>query len=237
MKHRVIVVEDNLPFAIDLELNLLSWGHEVQRVFDNGETFLEEYEALKPTLIILDINLNGELTGVLAAEKIKDTSIPIIFITARNDMETFNSINLPNSIAFLVKPFDMLTLKGMIDFQFSKVEPNVKDLDFLYLKKKNAWIKLNIMDISHLKSDGNYCNIYVKERVYTEKISMSKLLLRLDDTVFLKIHKSYAVNTSLITKISHKKNIVTIDNVEITIGRKYKKELISKLDFNQKKLT
>lgn len=237
-KHRILIVEDNFLFAVKLEKNLTQWGHQVIGICETGQAVLDLLKTETPTLILMDINLKGSLNGVETAKRIKHKEIPIVFTTGRTDEETFESAKETSGITYLVKPFDLMTLRGIIDFnpylQLEK-QPEEEKNDFLFLKRNKELVKVNTSDIDFIKSDRNYCDIHVEEKVYFMKISLTQLTKQLPSDILVKVHRAYIVNLNKIDGLVLSENLVKIGGKEVPIGRKYKKDFLEKInDFRLK---
>lgn len=227
--HRILIVEDNLPFAIKLERHLKEWGHEIIGIKNNSEDAFESINQNPPTLILMDINLKGALNGIEIANKIKDHEIPIIFITGRRDLETFDAAKETNGIQYLVKPFDMLTLKGAIEF--SELKEVEKVDEFLFVRRRKEIVKLKIKEIKWIQSDGNYCDLYhVDDKKYTIKLPLKTLLEQIQNQSFQRIHKSYVINIERVTGLFLSENRVRVGEELIPLGRKYRDDFLKAID-------
>jgi CheY-like chemotaxis protein len=88
---KILVVEDEGISAIEIQESLESLGYHVPTIAKSGNEAIQEAFAIKPDLILMDITLQGEMDGIDAAAIIKSfMDIPLIYLTALDDMETFN---------------------------------------------------------------------------------------------------------------------------------------------------
>ncbi len=77
---KILLVEDDWIIAKEISYNLQDMGMEVVGCFDNAEEAQRKIKTLLPDLVILDIDLAGEMTGIdLASELKKNAAIPFIF--------------------------------------------------------------------------------------------------------------------------------------------------------------
>lgn len=105
-KPRVLVVEDEIFVAWHLEAILRDLNYAVCGMVPDGESAVRKAEESAADVILMDINLKGDIDGVEAAHRIRQTSdAPIIFITAYSDATTLARIEqkLPGAIV-LSKP-------------------------------------------------------------------------------------------------------------------------------------
>ncbi len=81
-----MIVDDEVVIAAQLEESLTAMGHEVVGSATNGAEAVEQALRLRPDMVFMDVVMPGELDGITAAERIKQTlDVPIIFVTAYSD--------------------------------------------------------------------------------------------------------------------------------------------------------
>ncbi len=76
----VMIVEDEMLVALDLQESIRSLGYEVVGPFGRLDEAIEGAETQAVDFAILDLNLNGEMTYELA-ESLQQRGIPIVFTT------------------------------------------------------------------------------------------------------------------------------------------------------------
>jgi transcriptional regulator with GAF, ATPase, and Fis domain/CheY-like chemotaxis protein len=102
---KILVVEDQFIEANDLKIILEKAGHIVQGIAKSVEQALILLEQEKPQIVLLDIFLKGDRTGIDLAKKLSEENIPFIYLTANSNESTFESAKATNPYGFLVKPF------------------------------------------------------------------------------------------------------------------------------------
>ncbi|MBF0328568.1 MAG: response regulator [Nitrospirae bacterium] len=113
---RILVVEDEFITAQDLKFELVKLGYEVPDIAVSGEEALCKAAEFKPDLILMDITLDGPMTGIDAAEKIRTTlNIPTTYLTAHIDSATIDQAKKTNPYGYLPKPCTADTLKTTIE--------------------------------------------------------------------------------------------------------------------------
>jgi len=100
--------------------------------------------------------------------------------------------------------------------------------DYIYIRKKEAIVKVYLTDIEYIISRGNYCSIYAKQE-FRIKSSLIKLLQKLPSQQFIKIHQRYVINTDLIDQIDLQGCYIFIKKHQLPIGPKYKKEVMLRI--------
>jgi DNA-binding LytR/AlgR family response regulator len=98
--------------------------------------------------------------------------------------------------------------------------------DFVFIKDHYRFIKIKIEEIQYLEASNNYVNIVCSSRKFLVRMQMSQLLEKLMFRNIIRIHKSYAVNLHAITSFTDQD--VTIDKLEIPIGRSYKEDFLQR---------
>ncbi len=80
---RILIVEDELITAIDLENRLQRLGYQVSAVAKSGEEAIKLARDLTPDLVLMDVRLAGEVDGVEASRRINaHKSVPVVYLTA-----------------------------------------------------------------------------------------------------------------------------------------------------------
>jgi DNA-binding response OmpR family regulator len=106
-KHsKVLIVEDDMIIATNIKKILTLEGYNVISMVQGGKKAIETAGNEKPDLVILDIMLNDSINGIQAGNIIsKRFRIPIIYLSALTDDETFLDALDTSPKAFLSKPF------------------------------------------------------------------------------------------------------------------------------------
>jgi PAS domain S-box-containing protein len=120
-KIRILVVEDELIIAKGIEKRLKVLGYAVTDTVPSGEEAVAQALETLPDLILMDINLQGGMDGVTAAEQIRSrVDIPIIFLTAYADSTTLARAKISEPFGYIVKPFQDITLTSAIEMALYK---------------------------------------------------------------------------------------------------------------------
>ena len=105
--NNVLVVQDGLIIALHIQKLLSSRGYNVVGKLKYGEEVEEAVRSLDLNLIIMDIMLEGNMTGVGSAHVIRKFSeVPIIFMSALTDPETMSDVTEISNSVKLNKPFE-----------------------------------------------------------------------------------------------------------------------------------
>ena len=84
---RVLVVEDEAIIAMDVESQIRAIGCGDVHIVYSAPEALTRARAMSPHLIIMDIHLSSDMTGLEAAEQLRqEMEVPIIFLTGNIEL-------------------------------------------------------------------------------------------------------------------------------------------------------
>ncbi len=113
---RILIAEDEMIVAESLALTLRNLGYQVVRTVSTGELAIQATEESKPDLILMDVNLRGEIDGIQASEQIRARlDIPVIFLTAYEREDVLSRAKVTEPYGFIAKPFSPYLLKTTIE--------------------------------------------------------------------------------------------------------------------------
>lgn len=116
----ILLVEDDAVEALDLKRTLESYGYTVPYMASRCEEAVTKSLELMPDLVLVDIILKGEKSGIDVASEISNLNIPVIYITAHSEESTVQKARLTRPYGYLVKPFNRIELKFAIEFALYK---------------------------------------------------------------------------------------------------------------------
>lgn len=120
---RVLIVEDEYILARNLREGLESLGYQVLSIVDSGEAAIEKAIELRPSIILMDIWIRGELDGIQAAERIwQQLQIPVIYVTGHSDQSTVERATLTSPFGYVLKPVREKELYVAIQTALSRYE-------------------------------------------------------------------------------------------------------------------
>jgi CheY-like chemotaxis protein len=115
-KASIFIVDDDDIIAKTTEWRLKKMGYMVSGRATNGKDAIQEITRKHPDLVLMDINLPGDIDGITAADIIRKTLyLPIIYMTARSDDETLHLAKATRPAGYLVKPFEDNDLRVAIE--------------------------------------------------------------------------------------------------------------------------
>ncbi|WP_008318354.1 EAL domain-containing protein [Leptolyngbya sp. PCC 6406] len=129
-KKTILVVEDEVVIAMDIQATLVDMGYEVPEIITSGEAAIQTALELYPDLVLMDIHLNDTVDGITAAATITEAlDIPVIYLTAYADEETLRRASLTTPFGYILKPFEARELRANIEITFYKhsLEKTIKE--------------------------------------------------------------------------------------------------------------
>ncbi len=129
-KESVLIVEDDFIVAKVIEKNLVDLGYAVAGLVATGEEAIAKAGSERPDLVLMDIQLLGDMDGITASEKIHAAfKIPVIFLTALSDRQTFDRALVTAPYGYIIKPFSQNTLSTTIRVALNKKQADQKITD------------------------------------------------------------------------------------------------------------
>lgn len=112
---RILIVEDEQIIAEDLASQIRRLGHQVLGIAMSGEEAIAMAADIQPELVLMDIQLEGAMTGTEAAQTIRAlTGAAIIFVTAFPGVFLRESSRLSDAGICLNKPFTRTQLEAAL---------------------------------------------------------------------------------------------------------------------------
>lgn len=253
---RTLVVDDE-PLARQRVVSLLKNYPEIQLIGEcrNGEEAVEAINNKKPDLIFLDIEMPG-MDGFGVVQNINLSYKPfIIFATAYNQyaLKAFNI----HAIDYLLKPFDddrfdealqiakqQISLKNSSNFNEKLLnlinEFNTSTDQYIRqfkikLRGREKFVKTE--DLLFIEAEGNYLMLHHENGRDLFRSTMASIEKELNPNHFLRIHRSYFINTVYVKSIKYISNneykVILKNGKEIISGRSYKEAIKSFLSLSE----
>lgn len=164
-RKKILVVEDEPLIALNIQSELEKEGYEVIIDCFTVDQALGLIEKEQPNLVLIDINLNDDKTGIDLGEiLLKENEIPFLYLTSYSDKLTLEKVRETRPYGYLVKPFNSENLIAAVfvilsNFEHRKVdierstEPVVNEIPFhiksvLNIINKTIADKINIVELA-----------------------------------------------------------------------------------------
>ncbi len=116
-----MIVEDESLVGLDLQNNLMDMGYRVTSVHAEAQQALASIDEEAPDLVLMDIQLRGEMDGIEAAREINSRfGIPVLFLTAFADSAILSRAREVGAYGYMIKPFASQELRAMVEVALSK---------------------------------------------------------------------------------------------------------------------
>ncbi|MHA6248000.1 LytR/AlgR family response regulator transcription factor [Pontibacter sp. CAU 1760] len=235
MTIRCIAVDDE-PLALEIIESYISKLPFLELVCtcSSATEAMQVLQEKQVDLMFLDIEM-PELTGIQFLNILKHQPL-IIFTTAYPDyaLEGFNQ----DAVDYLLKPipFDRF-LKAVTKAQerlqrASKTTEThmAPEQDFIFVKADYKNIRVDFKDILWIEGLKDYIIIQTKDQKIITLLSMNKMMEKLPDAKFLRVHRSFIVSLQKIDSIE--KSRIRIGKKEIPIGEVYKEQFLKWVEEN-----
>lgn len=118
---RILIVEDDAAVAGLVERYLALSGYAVAGKFTSGEAAVREAGALRPDLVLMDIELGDGMDGVEAAGRMQaQWNVPVVFLTGMADDATMQRSQEAKAFGYVLKPFRREDIKAAIEVALNK---------------------------------------------------------------------------------------------------------------------
>ena len=241
---KILIVEDEMIIAANISLQLTTLGYEVIGIVPRAEDALTCVKQDLPDIVLMDINLKGDLDGIETVKLIKEIhDVAVIYLTANADEANFNRAKSTHPHAFISKPFKKLDLQRAIELTADRLQKEKNNeietssdeskpspfmlSDCIFVRHNEKMVKVDIKDILYIEAERNYCRIYSKDKEYLLVMTLKDMDEKLPNKHFLRVHRSFIVNLSQIDEIatSH----IVIAKKAIPVSKSLKEELLNRL--------
>lgn len=235
---KVLIVEDEPSIAESLQEILEILDHKVVGIAPSYSSAIELLDQSEVDVVLLDIQLKGEKTGLDVAQTINEKfKLPYIFTTAFADKETIKKASNLGPYGYLVKPYGLKDINPAIEIAMSNHQ-NVSSMkndqanfmsdNHLYIKVNSKLVRLNDDDVLYVEAKGDYAIFKTENKGYVVYSTIKNVAQKMNPKKFLKVHRSFVVNLDKITDIED--SSILIAEKIIPVSRQHKKDLMSRID-------
>lgn len=204
-----IAIIDDEPLAVELLVHYVQQIPYLELVgtWNNAiEAQLALPEAA-PDLLLLDIQMPG-MTGMQLAQTLPAHTM-VIFTTAfpQYALEGYQV----NTVDYLLKPISQPIFQKAITKAWGRYRSIRPDEAFIFVRANSRQIRIHLRDILYIESMKDYVRIHLNQQVVNPSpkstrnvvtmVSMKTLETCLPSPQFMRVHRSFIVNMSMITSL------------------------------------
>lgn len=241
----VLIAEDE-PLAAEA---LADWvratdGLQLVAVCADGDDALAQIRALKPALVLTDIQMPG-LTGLQVVRELQnDTHQPRIIFTTAYDEHALTAFEL-HAVDYLLKPFSQERFEEAVQHALQTVGhlqqwqgaletaalpgAELEPLTRILVRDQGKIFPLQVEAIEYLRSDTKYTAVASRGRQFLVRLPITAFEQRLDPLRFLKLQRSCIVNLDFVESMSPDENSQLVvqmrDGTRFTASREVSKRL------------
>ncbi len=238
MKTKCIIVDDE-PLARELIRGHVQKLKNFEIVEECGNS-IKAMEVLRNQpidLMFLDIKM-PQISGIEFLKKLK--SPPKVIITTAYSQYALDGFEL-DVVDYLMKPITFERFfKAINKYSAAKNqqiislenESKFNDHSFIYVKENKKVIKIYLKEIHFIEGLNEYIRIHTDNRRVVVKSSLQSIEKKLPSEFFIRVHKSYIVSIPRIRAFNA--TTIELENAKVRIGRNYKNQVFTALQFNSK---
>ena len=126
MSKAILIVEDEFIVANDLRLILTEAGYKVTGIAASAQEATELISTDRPDMVLLDIRLEGNSSGIEIAKNLRSENIPLVFLSANSSRKVLEEAKETDPYGFLVKPFRKKDLLITLDIAWYRHEQSTE---------------------------------------------------------------------------------------------------------------
>ncbi|MHA7058289.1 LytR/AlgR family response regulator transcription factor [Aquimarina sp. M1] len=226
---KCIIIEDQLPAQRILKKYIEDLGSlELIGTFTDALKAMEMMKSTEIDIIFLDIHL-PKISGIDFLKTLSNP--PQVILTTAFPEYALESYEF-DVVDYLLKPFSFQRfIKAIVKIetkqQNSIPRAETTEINEVYIKEGYDHIRILIDDILYIMSDADYTEIYIQHKKHLSSETLRYWELFLPTKKFMRIHKSYIINTSKIDKVSG--NLIYLSSQkQVPLGRAYKNDFVKK---------
>lgn len=189
------------------------------KCFSSSEDLLEQWEkGIDIDILFLDIRIPGELDGMKLAQRIRTTNMSVSIVFVTNYVSYVFEGYAVNALRFLMKPIQPEDVFKCLDI--ARRQKAIKSNENIFVNTKREKLVFHASEVIYVEAKSHYLKFYL---TYTDecpeiRAKMDDFFPNLPQNLFVKSHKSYAVNLMHIRKFT-KKDIVMSNGDELPVSQ------------------
>lgn len=229
----IIIDDEELAVKIAADYIGKMSQFQLMETFSNGREAIDTLESGNVDLIFLDIQMPA-MNGIALLESLRVK--PAVVITTSYPEYALDGYRL-NVVDYLLKPFlferfEQACMKALEYISYKKLmhssaTPNGPLIDYLFVRANSKMVKISFDSILYIEGLKQYVKIMTNSGCVITRETFKMLEGILPQGKFLRIHKSYLIHTEKISSMRNSR--IEINKVELPIGKKYKKDVLTAL--------
>lgn len=236
----ILIVENDLVFALELDMLIRKIGYSVKERVDNYTEALAIIATDTPDLVLLNLDISESNAGLAVVKQLKDLAIPVVALVGFTNKKIYESASVTNFVGYLTKPVSTFsirtTINSTVQYQRKKSGVSQSSADaftndsFFFFKKKNIYQKIAIAAILYIQADGDTTKIVTKDNnSYSSPIRLLEMEQCLVPHGFLKVHRSYLAHLQNATSVDVENQLISFGGVRIPFSRRRKGVVLGKV--------
>lgn len=228
----IIIDDEATARAIMRQLSEKQGGLKILSEFDNAISAIKFLNSQQVDLIFLDIHM-PDFSGFDFIQTLKNP--PSIILTTSDRNFALDAFEYDCVVDYLVKPLAEERFRKAIDkvamrrkLLMQSLAYNSNENNDLYVNIDRRLVKILMNEIYLIEAKGDYIKIKTESKNHIVHSTLKKIEEKLPKSLFLKVHRSYIINTTKIVDI--KDNSVLIKDDVIPVSRANRAELMKRLN-------
>ena len=175
MKAKILIVEDQFIEAKSLNVILINAGYSTCSIARSVAAALSIIEKEKPDLVLVDIFLQGEGTGIDLGKILNEKNMAFVYLSANSNRQILEEAKPTRPYGFMVKPFRAKDVLIMLDVA-------------LYLHKNRLTEKINIppsQKTTPVVLPPEFSHLVGKSQKFLETLEQAKMVGPTDTSVLI----------------------------------------------------
>ncbi|WP_299016191.1 LytTR family DNA-binding domain-containing protein [uncultured Polaribacter sp.] len=228
-----IVIDDDASARLIIKQMCKNTSIQILEDFSSAIEAIKYLNANEIDVIFLDIHM-PTFSGFDFIKTLKNP--PKIILTTSDKNFALQAFEFDCVVDYLVKPIELNRFTKSVE-KLSKFTTKAVDVvtnkkqeesKFIYVNVDKRLVKLDIPKILLIEANGDYISIKTDGKSYIVHCTLKKIEEKLPSAIFLKVHRSYIINTLEIIDIED--NSVLIRKYVVPISRSKKAELMERLN-------
>src|SRR5580692_2388577 len=182
MAGKILIVEDEPVIAEDIRLTIEQAGYEFCGIAPSVNRALELVKQQNPCLVLVDIFLKGNLSGLDLAFELNKRDIPFVYLSANYDHEIMENAKRTQPYGFVLKPIRAKDLLIALDIAHDRWEQKLK---LKFSAKASIDKKINHRPDNKYFFEANDKTIVLKNKTFEGIVGKTPQMQKIFDSIGL----------------------------------------------------